>query len=280
MSEAARTAIPTYILTPEGLSPTPYQVYSLSEAVAFEPSGVYTVARTFHGNHALLLDAHLDRLEQSARLVDIPLKLDRAYLRRALRTLLVQAGYPDAKFRITVPREHPDHFYLSLEPFVPVPEEVQRDGAHLATIPMVRPNPVAKTTDWMITRRPAQQELPPGCYEGLLVGADGTLLEGLSSNFYGLLDGVLYTAGSGVLEGITRRAIVEIVKDIVPLQMQPIRLADVPRLSEAMLTSSGRGVVPVTRIDGQPIGDGKVGPVVTEIRRQYDAWTEAHLEPI
>ncbi|NLF75879.1 MAG: hypothetical protein GX573_09275, partial [Chloroflexi bacterium] len=70
--------IPTVILTPNGLEPAPYSVQSLPEAVPYEPSGVYTVARTFHGDRALLFDAHLDRLEESARLVNIPLRLDRA----------------------------------------------------------------------------------------------------------------------------------------------------------------------------------------------------------
>lgn len=274
------TPIPTVILTPNGLTPTPYVVHSLAEAVPYEPLGVYTVARTFHGDRALLLDAHLDRLEESARLVDIPLKLDRARLRAALRDLLHEANYPDAKFRITIPRENPECIYLALEPFQPVPQSVQEQGASVITVPMVRSNPVAKTTDWMTIRRPAYDSLPPGVYEGILVSSDGRLLEGLSSNFYAVLDGTLYTAGDGVLKGITRRAILSIAPAIVPVKLEALHIDDLPRVSEALLTSSSRGVVPITIINGQPVGSGQIGPIVAALRDQYDEWTEAQSEPI
>jgi branched-subunit amino acid aminotransferase/4-amino-4-deoxychorismate lyase len=273
-------AIPTFILMPDGLVPTPYQVGSLAEAVPHEPQGIYTVARTFHGDHALLFDAHLDRLEESARLVHIPLRLDRARLRAALRDMLHEASYPDAKFRITIPEDKPDNIYLAIEPYQPVPEAVQQHGATVATVPLVRKNPVAKTTDWMSIRRPSYERLPAGVYEGILVSEDGMLLEGMSCNFYGIVDGTLYTASNGVLAGITRMAVLQIAPEIVPVKLQALQLADVPRLSEAMLTSSGRGVVPITMIDNQPVGTGRVGPLVAQIRQRYEDWTETHSEPI
>jgi branched-chain amino acid aminotransferase len=268
------------VLTPDDLVPAPYRVRSLAEAVSHEPQGVYTVARTFHGDHALLLDAHLDRLEQSARLMNIPLDLDRARLRVALRDLLRDTGYPDAKFRITVPQDSPEQVYLALEPYQPIPESIQRHGAHVITTPLVRENPMVKTTTWMTIRKPALNSLPPGTYEAILMSDDGRLLEGLSSNFYGVLNGILYTAGDGVLEGITRRAILEIAPDILPVRLTALHKRDIPHLSEAMLTSSGRGIVPVTAIDGKPIGDGRIGPVIARIGQGFDAWTEAHIEPI
>lgn len=273
-------SIPTVVLTSQKMTTTAYRVGSLSEAVAHEPQGVYTVARTFHGDHALLFDAHLDRLEQSADLQGIPLKLDRARLRGALRELLQQAGYPDSKFRITVPEHDPDRIYLALEPFQPVPEGIMQRGAHVNTTPLVRENPVVKTTRWMVIRYPTYSSLPPDVYEGILITGDGRLLEGMSSNFYGVLGGVLHTADRGILEGITRRAILQVAPEVVPVELAALRVQDIPRLSEAMITSSSRGVVPVTIIDGRAVGDGRVGPVVAAIRARYDQWTEAHIEPI
>ena len=61
------STIPTFILTPDGLIKTPYQVESLAAAVEHEPEGVYTTVRTFQRDHALLLSAHLDRLTESAQ---------------------------------------------------------------------------------------------------------------------------------------------------------------------------------------------------------------------
>jgi branched-chain amino acid aminotransferase len=272
--------IPTFILTPADLVAAPYRATSLAEAVAHEPQGVYTVARTFHGDHALLFDAHLDRLEQSARLMHVSLDLDRTRLRAALRELLHDAAYPDTRFRITVPQDQPDHIYLALEPYQPVPTAIMQQGAHVVTLPLVRQNPVIKTTAWITIRQPAVNTLPPGTYEAVLLSENGRLLEGLSSNFYGVLDGALHTAGDGVLQGITRRAVLELAPAILPVRLSALHVTDVPRLTEAMITSSGRGVVPVTRIDGSPVGDGRVGPIVTALIDEYAAWTEAHIEPI
>lgn len=280
MSKTAFTPIPTLILTPEGIIPTPYRAPSLAAAVSLEPDGVYTVARTFHGDRALLFDAHLDRLEQSARLSGIALELDREQLRAALRGALHEAGYADAKFRITVPRENPAHLYLALEPYQPVPEAVQRDGAHVMTLPLVRANPVAKTTAWMTARKPSQEALPSDVYEGILRDVDGRLLEGMSSNFYAVVAGVLYTAGEGVLAGITRKAVLDLVRDLLPVRMDAPNQRDIPRFEEALLTSSGRGVVPITYIDDQPIAGGAVGPLTRALRERYNRWTEIHSEPI
>lgn len=278
------TPILTYILTADGLEPTPYRATSLVDAVAHEPPGVYTVARTFEGSKAQLLDAHLDRLEESARLVHIPLTLDRARLRAALRELLQRSGYVDAKFRITVPQDAPDQLYLALELFQPVPEHIVREGARVLLVPLVRENPVAKTTAWMSVRRPTQAQLPPEFYEGVLVDADGYLLEGLSSNFYAVLDGTLRTAGMGMLEGITRRAILTIAPAVLPVDLRAVHQDDVARIDEALLTSSGRGVVPITGINvgesAVTLGDGTPGPVTRDLMQRYLTWTQSTLEPI
>lgn len=279
MTEQA-SVIPTMIARGETLRPTTYQVGSLAEAAIHEPRGVYTVARTFHGDHALLLDAHLDRLEESARLSNIPLRLDRARLRAALRALLREASFAESRFRITVPADEPELLYLAAEPLPPFDPALLVEGAAVITVPIRRKNPAVKTTEWLITRRSAYSTLPEGIYEAVMQDERGCLLEGLSSNFYAVLDGALRTAGDGVLAGITRRALFEVTPEILPLSLVPVCQEDLPALPEAMLTSSTRGVVPITSIDGQPIGDGRVGPVVTALRESYDAWAEAHLEPI
>src|SRR5215813_11137984 len=97
------------ILTPAGLQNAPYTADSLADAVKFEPhDGVYTVTNTYNTIQALKLDAHLNRLEDSARRENIPLALDRRMLRAALREMITQSGFGDVRFRITVPRTQPD----------------------------------------------------------------------------------------------------------------------------------------------------------------------------
>ncbi|MBO9308856.1 MAG: aminotransferase class IV [Chloroflexi bacterium] len=270
--------IPIGILTPDGLQEAPYSADSLAAAVPFEPEGVYTITRTFNRDHVLMLDEHLDRLEESARLENIPLRLDRAALRAALRTLIERGGYPESRFRITVPRARPDHLYLSVEPFTPLPAELIQQGVRVATVPLARRNPAAKTTDWMSQRKAAA--LPEGVYEGVLVSPDGLLLEGLSSNFYAVMGGVLRTAGEGVLSGIARRALLALAPNYLPVRLEPIHKAELGAVEEAFLTSASRGVVPIVAIDGQVIADGRPGAQTMRLREAYEEWAQAHLTPL
>src|ERR1051325_9470247 len=99
---------PICILPPDAVTRPQYTAESLADAANKEPQGVYTVARTYERNKALLLNDHLDRLERSAQLEGITVTLDRPALRTALRNLIEQSGYTESRFRITIPHAASD----------------------------------------------------------------------------------------------------------------------------------------------------------------------------
>lgn len=270
------------LLTALGLESAPFVADTLADAARFEPhDGVYTITNTYHTTQVLKLDAHLDRLEDSARRAGIPLALDRARLRAALRSMIEEAGYGDVRFRVTVPKEQPDTLILSIEPFKPLAAEVIAHGVRCATVKdAARHDPAAKTTDWMHDRGAIEGALPPGVYTGLLLGENGAILEGLSSNFYAVLNSELRTAGAGVLPGIAQQIVFEVAPRVLPLRKEAVTVADVPHLTEAFITSSSRGVVPVIEIDGVPVGDGLPGAQTMAIRHEYVKWMESHLEEL
>jgi branched-chain amino acid aminotransferase len=272
--------IPISYLTPDGLIDAPYTANSFAEAAMKEPDGVYTVGRTFRRDQALMLDEHLTRLEESAELEGVPLKLDRARLRAGLRTLIERSGYAESRFRITIPRHDPSTLILSLEPFKPVPPEVLEHGARVITVRESRHNPAAKTTAWAVQRSSAVDAFPPGIYEGILVTDEDVLLEGTSSNFYAIVGGTLRTAGEGVLGGIGRRVLMQVAPAILPVDLRPVKRAEIATFAEAFLTSAGRGVVPIVEIDGVLVGDGHPGASTRKLRDAYNEWADAHLEPI
>ncbi len=267
-------------LTPAGLQPVTYQAGSLAEAERFEPyDGVYTVANTFQVYKVLKLDAHLDRLEDSARRVNIPLRLDRGRLRAALREMIAQSGFGDVRFRVTVAREHPDQLLLAIEPFQPPAPELYTQGVRCITIPnSARHDPATKTTGWLHERE--RFALPEGVYTALLLDSEGHILEGLSSNFYAVRAGELWTAGAGVLPGIAQQIVLEIAPPILPVRREAVLAADLPSLEEAFITSSSRGILPVIAIDAVTIGDGRPGKHTRALRAAYLDWVAAHLEDL
>lgn len=270
------------ILDAQGLRPAQYSAESLNAAAAHEPEdGVYTVTNTYHTFDVLKLNAHLDRLEDSARRAQIALRLDRGRLRAALRQMIAEAGWGDVRFRVTVGRARPDELLLTIEPFHPPAPELVTQGVRAITAAnSARHDAETKSTEWMQARKAIEAAMPPGIYDTFLLDGEGYVLEGLASNFYGVLAGELRTAGHGVLAGIAQQIVFEIAPGILPLRREAIHVREIARLSEAFLTSSSRGIIPVVEIDGQTIGAGVPGPQTQALRAAYLAWVQTHLEPL
>lgn len=270
------------ILTPTDLIPAPYTADSLATAAMYEPhEGVYTITNTYQTTKVLKLDAHLDRLEDSAARAEVPLQLDRARLRAALREMIIASGYGDSRFRITVPKATPDQLILTIEPYTPPSDALIESGVRVVTIPhSARANAAAKTTDWMHDRTAIEQSLPDDVYTALLCDDEGNILEGLSSNFYAIVNGELHTAGGGVLPGIAQQIVFEVAPPILPLRREAVHTDDIPRLDEAFITSSSRGIIPVVQIDAQVLGDGTRGATTRRLLAAYRAWVAEHLEQL
>jgi branched-chain amino acid aminotransferase len=169
--------------------------------------------------------------------------------------------------------------FVSVEPFLPVPEHL-RVGVVCVTLRIRRKNPGAKDTHFIATAAMAYGTLPPGAHEGLLVGEDGAILEGLSSNFFGIKDGVLLTEEGRVLPGITRNLVLEVAAGVVPVSLVAVRSQDLPTLAEAFITSASRGILPVVRVDGVVIGEGHPGPTTRELARRFEDLIEREAEPL
>ena len=244
-------------LTRQGLVDAEFGARSLHDATRHEPrDGVYTVSNTYQRTKTLMLSAHLDRLEESARRQGFALVCDRRRLRASLRRTILESGFGDARFRISASAQSPDEMILSIEPWRPPSPELIASGARCVTSTETRQNPAAKSSAWMHRRLLLEASRPDDIYETILLDPLGNLLEGMTSNVYVIQDGELRTAGSGVLAGVSRSIVLQVCKDIAPSRMEAPNIAEIERFEEAFLSSSSRGIVPVVEIDGIPIGDG------------------------
>jgi branched-chain amino acid aminotransferase len=266
------TRVRVYALSPDGFRLTPLTGPSLDAVSLQLPEGVYTTLRTYDGDRILGLSAHLRRLAESLRLLGRAVPGEAAgpaHWRSALRQALAQAGLPEARVRLTVPFAG-DKVLISVEPFLPYPPSYYESGVVCATRRIERETPRAKHTRAIGRGQAARAQVAPQVHEVLRVDADGRLLEGLSSNFFSVCGGSLYTACDGVLLGVTRGLVLELAAPIgLPLVEQPVRLDELPQLSEAFITSASREVMPVVQIDAAVIGMGRPGPVSQQLLALY-----------
>jgi branched-chain amino acid aminotransferase len=256
------------------------QTGSTLDAVSLHlPDGAYTTLRTYNTDHIIGLGAHLQRLIDSSALLQRPYPIDPAAIRSALRDIIARERQPALRVRLTVPLAV-DQIFISVEPFEVYPPEFYQHGVRCATTRLSRHTPTAKSTDFIAPSRASKAALDPGLHELLLVDTRGQILEGISSNFYAVLKGVLRTAGEGVLEGITRRIVLQEAASLIPIDYQPVKVSEVDRVTEAFITSSSREVMPVIQIDDQIIGAGQPGSITQALQEKYRAYLDRNAEVV
>ncbi len=248
--------------------------------------GTYSALRTFDHNKFLDLGQHIARTQLSMELLGMSYQLDDQRLRRALDQVV--SGYPaaDARVRFDVLAKPAyslgtnSRELIALKPFVPVPASYYEEGVGADFAPLLqREMARAKTADFAEQRRHLAPGKKQDHYEYLILDQQGHILEGTMSNFWAVRDGVVWTAGEGMLEGVTRKIILSLLPQLeIPFCLAPVHQDDLPVLEEAALSGSSRAVLPIVTIAGQPIGDGHPGPVFRRILLAYEAYVQRAIK--
>ena len=258
--------------------------------------GVFETLRA-HANHPTELPEHIARLRRSADGLGIALPAGlEAVLAGAVGDLLDAEGLGgpsgDASLRITVTRgayrgrgllpsdeEAPATIVVQAWPVPPPPRGHLEQGLHLVTSAVRRDpeNPLValKTTsraDYVYARLEARRA---GADDALFLTVDGFVSEATSANLFLLRDGRLRTPalGCAILPGTTRSWILHWGS---ALGLEPeegwLTTSDLAEADEAFLCSSVAGILPVTRFEDRPIGDGRPGPWSLRARADREAF--------
>jgi branched-chain amino acid aminotransferase len=270
---------PDALLERVNVSPEPGSLDAVSKAI---PGGAYTTFRTFPDNRVIQFSAHTARLEETARLAGKPIHLAADQVRAAVRAAAERHPAPEKRLRVTLDLERqPGSVYIAVEALhVPAPADYER-GVNVVTRQAHRNNPKAKLTSFLATASELRQTLPAGINEALMVDDDGRVLEGLTSNFFAVQNGEVWTAEEGVLSGLTRALVLEeAARAGVRVRLQPVQADDLAQIQEAFLTSASRAVLPVTRIDGRLVQTGAPGPVTLRLLARYQARIDQETEAL
>jgi branched-chain amino acid aminotransferase len=138
-------------------------------------------------------------------------------------------------------------------------------------------DPRMKNFNWLDFQRGLMEGLDRGADTSVLCTPDGRLSEGPGFNLFLVRDGALRTPRGNVLEGMTRRTMLELAADLgIPAKEADLTADDLRAADEAFLSSTAGGVMPVATVDGVSLGHGTgPGPVSLQLRREYWARREA-----
>ena len=147
-------------------------------------------------------------------------------------------------------------------------------------IPPSSVDPTIKNFHWGDMVRGLFEAYERGGESVLLTDPQGIVTEGPGFNLFVWHQGKLRTPAAGVLHGITRRTVLELAAeqglDTTTTDIHRDQLLDA---EELFITSTAGGVMPVTKLDGQPVGTGKPGELTLRLRQRYwdaheeDRWT-------
>ena len=137
-------------------------------------------------------------------------------------------------------------------------------------IPAESVDPTAKNFHWADLTRGQFEALDRGADFALLLDSDGNVTEGPGFNVFMVTDGVVVTPDAGVLEGITRKSVIEICADLgIPARVGKVSANEAREADEIFLATTAGGVMPASRIDGRIMGNDRPGPISTKIKDTF-----------
>jgi branched-chain amino acid aminotransferase len=258
--------------------------------------GLFETMRAYGGS-IFRLDRHLARLHHAAGTLGIASKLTAPDLEKACSDLLKANNLTEARLRLTVSSgegdiiPNPDTcrgitLFIVARKLMPLPSESYKRG-YAAALSSCRRNsqsPLSrlKSTCYLENVLARREAVTASADEALLLNEKGFVAEGSSTNIFIVSGKTLITPSteSGALPGITREAVLELAQSTGIMSMaRQVELGELLGADEAFLTNSVLEIMPLTRLDGKPIGSGKPGSLTQQIMSNYRELVAKETQP-
>jgi branched-chain amino acid aminotransferase len=255
---------------------------------------VYETMMSYRKPEAFLLDRHYRRLLRSAEGIAFEIPFSEEQLRAHLAECLEAAGNKQSYVRVVVSRGTDFRFGLFPDPAVRpttvvlvddvprMPAEYYEKGAEAALVSVLRNhprsvNPNIKTGNYMNNMLALIEAHGRKAADAIMLNQQGFVTEATTSNVFTVRDGRVLTpeVESGLLEGVSRALLKEIIaREKIPFAEKAIPEAEFLASEEIFLTGSIKEILPISRLNGKPVGNGAVGPVTRRLMQLWRAEVE------
>src|SRR5580692_5767860 len=252
--------------------------------------GSYDVVHVWDGRF-YRLDAHLDRFGASLARLRLDPGHSRAEIEAILHGCVSRAGLREAYVSMTCTRGRlapgsrdlrtaRNTFYCYAVPFVWISRQAAGASMWVSQVVRIPPqsvDPLVKNYHWLDLDLALLDAYDHDADLVVLRDLSGAIAEGPGYNVFAYVDGRWLTPGRGTLAGITRRSVIELARE-AGHRVDEDRLSadDLYLAAEVLVTSTAGGIMPVTVIDGEPVGAGAPGPLSSQLRDRY--WA-SHQDP-
>jgi branched-chain amino acid aminotransferase len=260
--------------------------------------GIFEGIRAYNGR-VFKLKEHIDRLFCSAKAILLQIPLTHAEVMKAVVDTCRQNQVRDGYIRLVVtrgagtlglnPNRCKDPSVIVIAGKIQLyPAELYQKGMDIITVPTVRNlhsalNPAIKSLNYLNNVLAKIEANNAGCEEAVMLNAQGFVAECTGDNLFIVQGKRLLTPPltAGALYGITRRVVLDLATELgFEADETDLTRYDLFNADECFLTGTGAELVPVVRIDGRVIGNGKPGPITERLVEQYRTLTKMSGEPI
>ena len=255
--------------------------------------GVFEGIRSYN-RLVFKLKEHIDRIFESAHSIMLKIPLTKEELIKAVIKTLKENHLNDAYIRLVITRGEGD---LGLDPskctgkptiiiiadrIALYPEKFYQNGLSIITVPTVRNlpealNPQIKSLNYLNNILAKIEATNAGCDEAIMLDSLGFVAECTGDNIFIVKNGHLYTPPQcmGTLRGITRDAVLEIAKrDKIFVHEHVITRHEVYISDECFLTGTAAEIIPVVKVDGRIIGEGRPGKATLKLMKKFKELTK------
>jgi len=249
--------------------------------------GIFEGIRLYEGN-VFRLEQHLERLWYSAKAIMLNIPIPRKEMSDAVCETCRQNGLRDGYIRLVVTRGVGDlglspwlcprpSVFIIADKIALYPPEFYQAGLGIVTVPTRRMNPAAlpptvKSLNYLNNIMAKMEARQAGALEAIMLNDSGYVAECTGDNIFIVHKGRIFTPAvqQGALKGITRDAIIEVAGSLgLPVEEHDLIRYDFWNADECFLTGTAAEVVPVVKLDGREIGDGKPGPITSRVLAEF-----------
>jgi len=238
--------------------------------------GLFDFFRTYNGV-PFRWDDYWQRFENSARLLKLPLPVTQGETEKILADLHSMSGEAEVAFRFVLTGGYaPDSVHVVQPNLLIRTEALPQDnpagrlkGIKVLPYEYVRDLPEVKTTNYVHMVLMAD-ELKRQQAADLLFHKDGEVSELTRSNLFAFQGDKLITSDRNILNGVTRRVVIELAKADFEVEIRPISYREVITADEVFTTSTTKWVMPVVQIGDQPVANGLAGKRTLHLQRQFE----------
>lgn len=247
--------------------------------------GVYEVV-AIHKGKLIDMDGHMIRLTRSLEELEIASPMSIRAMTLIIREIVRRNRITDGIVYMQItrgvaPRDHifPDHqnsaFVVTAKRFPPFNFESENNGINIITTPEIRwQRRDIKSISLLGNCLAKEKARRAGCFEAWFIEDNGMITEGTTSNSWIVTDKselVTRDISNDILNGITRLSIMKIAKENnIKFYERAFSLEEAKTAKEAFISSTTSFVKPVLKIDNNPVGDGKVGPLSAKLISYYN----------